>query len=1583
MADADLMNFDPEGEGSPYQDENDENDTPGLAPSLVGSPVIKNSILKQSTKDNLIQLFTPVQKPEKGKLKVHFGRDSLLETPNITVKKRVAIPDSIGEKPADEPIEGGQKERHVMTDVAVSGESSVSQQKLTGNQHASSSEDVAMETSICEIQNAFELDLDSRVLDILSSTDAFLKSLCNTEPTKPRLEELSQPKPVSEATSDEATAGSACDGSDADNEKIEREKVIETVHNSGDNGSDSDQVRLELKLTGTKSNDLHSEAAVTEEEPMDCEEMMDVDDEEDDEVIFNLKKPVGDTRVLEEVKEEVEENKEPETQQESEQNNTEAKQNKNKNVPVEYLVEAKREVIAEKEIGKTVVEIELNVKTEDHENQQCKETKQESANKSEKLKSDDASDEEEFMSADEEMDVDPTTPAKKLSEQEHGPSPPLKTPPKIGYSIDLNNFNLDAVDPFSTKKSLMNSPDVGEKTKPAAEKVAGHTKPATENVAGQTKPAYEKVADKAKSEIETKKPLISVPEKHISEENVIDKNEKSSKRSQELNKDAAKVVDKDEKVSIAEEKHQENQPTGKPVNDDEMELQPVKDAEKKAELSIVLEDVKSNQDKNCVQTAPVVHTSSPAIPTTRGAYNLDFLDKLDEINPFQSKAQMMNSPLNTKSGSTQESSKDNPFKTKTQIINSPLTSKNPRVPVNNTDVVEPKLEHSEKEKCKETDVDNIVPQEDIWKSKVDEKKECENPLEAGVQENHSETDYQKFGSQQSEKQPESVGILELDNNYIDNIDPFKPSKQMVNSPEVKAKTNVNVGTQKEEVDAFKPTKQVANSSATINRSESNVSDIIEGIDPLKPKKQVANSQVPTSKDKVKNAASGNGKEIDDCQPKAQFTNSPISKADTVARKLKTENMEEVNPFQTKKQVANSPVANTNIKADKNEPLDFEDIDPFKTKRQIANSPVKSAAAIGKTETEPIEEIDPFKPKQQMQNSPFSKPAKVEKSSKQIVQDETDLFKPKKQIQNSPDKSLSKSNEIDLDNLDEIDPFKPKKQMQNSPDTKSKAPVKAEDAVDSDTVDPFKPRKQLQMMNSPANRKGKATLSQIVEQDHENSSLETSPADVKPEGQADKDVNKTGAAKEKQALSQPALDLFSDLNPPELRKKENLQLSNKVSLLEGDEDTFEVHGVTRRGQSGAMTEYWGDVEDAQFVPASEVFNDPAAWDMLEKIGNNASKETESALSRMSLYVKFDPLVDPAPSSYINPRRISIRASQLEKVKEYGLDETLLLLGTPPKKRRQSLMGVHAANSNRGTPTNPNPQVGTARNQGNQPPVKKLEPAQTPNPVDLILAYSPGKESKPDSAAKPLPMGILFGQDVEESTEENLFQELKYTDADLRRLRTEMRLEAQGVLMGKEREFCTEREAWGREREEILRKWNLDCKEYRKLEQIFNMLEKTCYEISGAKAETENKIVELKKDHEQALEDLAAMERSFWDLHKRYEKTKEMFLNLKKNEETLKKHLDERVEQQRKQEEKYTRLKEMSEEKLKLASQEIEKLEQSQKVSEEKLKTEKKISDMKVNNLEMKISNLESMLQKKTEDVKQLTEICDGLLAQVGK
>ena len=60
-----------------------------------------------------------------------------------------------------------------------------------------------------------------------------------------------------------------------------------------------------------------------------------------------------------------------------------------------------------------------------------------------------------------------------------------------------------------------------------------------------------------------------------------------------------------------------------------------------------------------------------------------------------------------------------------------------------------------------------------------------------------------------------------------------------------------------------------------------------------------------------------------------------------------------------------------------------------------------------------------------------------------------------------------------------------------------------------------------------------------------------------------------------------------------------------------------------------------------------------------------------------------------------------------------------------------------------------------------------------------------------------------------------QELKYTEEDMSRLRQEMQLALQGELIAKDREWCAREQAWHREKEELVKKWDDDKAEYKNL------------------------------------------------------------------------------------------------------------------------------------------------------------------------
>ncbi|XP_053407681.1 transforming acidic coiled-coil-containing protein 3-like [Mercenaria mercenaria] len=1635
MAD-DLMDFtEAENGENSLVVEQDENDIP-VVPGLVQSPVIVNSILKQSNKDNLIQLYTPVQKPEKGRLKVHFGHDSLLQTPNVKqVKKKMDVVTPIKEESEnsakgvkfdveDKENMSGKTSHTDVTKKAESAEIGGEIAKDTGvevakeivnqvidqipikddvdssrNSADSGIDESAMEVSICEPQT-FEEPSDSgldHTNDILRQAELLLKSLQGgsvstdtvaEEPsnTAPAPDEGIEEKVDADVKIEKQTS-EAASGPESQTDKEETRNVAETGGSVVDSkSSETEKPEMESNKNEFAKAEVVSEkeekqevsvAASTEEEPMECEEAMEVDDE-DDEIVFNIGKSKNIDTVNIVCEEEVvnkscgvleerniEDNKISEIENEenvatventdneltikaiSENNgetekveNTESVLNKensaedkNEDSCVTKEVDSKEQIKSDKEkcvdecekiAGVVVEQPAPDAQKSADVLKDNPEINSEKRTVSKKTK-DDSSDEE-FMSADEDMEVDEVkTPAKSLvdtntqqdSETNLKEESPERIPPKVGYNLNFDD--LDAMNPFATKKSLLNSPDVGKEV----------VKKKTENV-------------------------VKVDESKVeSVDVVLETDDKSDKNDQYKSANTSPVKSEPPKAEII------LSPNAALV-DEVCRDKTAGDIFEERPDCLLQDDGKESSNTESLNEKD--KSVSDTISESLGSGTKKELD-FDNIDPFKPKTQIVNTPDKAKQEEKTEIELEDPFKPSKQIKNTP----------DKADIKDQVIDT-------QTKTNNIAKVENVAS---EEKQNLEQPrtdieIPLTPQKEVAETNDQPAASPEI---PVTRGAYDLDALNLDDIDPFKPSKQMGNSP-----CAITSSSKPAEIDPFKPKKQIQNSPVA---SKENTKTVNEEIDPFKPKTQIMNS--PDSKKGVQ--------EISDSSKVDVETTKPVVEEKTGEEIVPLETLDDIeDPFKTKSQIVNSPVK------EKEDTKEIEN-DPFKPKTRIQNSPAKADAEDTLGNFESLDIIDPFKPKKQMQNSPAGKTSDIDMVGLDSASlDSLDPFKSNSKVQNSPSgKEKEAIAEIlDLELID--DPFKPSIQMQNSPALKdSKSRVKGTESEKTEVsgskadktltddnidpfadVDPFKSKKQLAMSPSV---KSDSMIDPFADLNPFQTKCKVANSPEKTESAiAEKgldDLSNTDPFKSKSKIANsPGLQTIEEnpfvsksriVNTP---TKEDDPFAQKTEIpttppnepveqVDGLGDIFEVQGVTRRGQEGSQLEKFGDIDESQFVSASQVFNDPAAWEMLEKLGGTTTDSgAESALSRMSLYVKFDPLVDEAP---INPRRISIRVSQLEKVKEYGLDETLLLLGTPPKKRRQSLA--------RTTPSG----LKSAPGAGPQPPSKKTEPVGvTPGAVDLILAYSPKeKEQQEKSGNKPDGPIMKLLDDVDSTEEsENLFQELKYTDADLKRFQRDNKLAMQGMLINKDKEWCKKEKQWEQEKSELIKKCKQIKQDRDKLEQAFLTLEQTVYQIAAARDAADKKVLEVTGEKEQALQDIQAVETAFSDLHRRYEKAKTMIISMKKNEETLKKHTAESQEKQKKLNEKLHALEKSAQEKLSANKQEIEKLEQQRDSVQSKFDAQMKISNMK-------IENLETTLQRKTEENKQLTEICDNLLAKVGQ
>ncbi|XP_013921031.1 PREDICTED: transforming acidic coiled-coil-containing protein 3-like [Thamnophis sirtalis] len=151
------------------------------------------------------------------------------------------------------------------------------------------------------------------------------------------------------------------------------------------------------------------------------------------------------------------------------------------------------------------------------------------------------------------------------------------------------------------------------------------------------------------------------------------------------------------------------------------------------------------------------------------------------------------------------------------------------------------------------------------------------------------------------------------------------------------------------------------------------------------------------------------------------------------------------------------------------------------------------------------------------------------------------------------------------------------------------------------------------------------------------------------------------------------------------------------------------------------------------------------------------------------------------------------------------------------------------------------------------------------------------------------------------------------------------------------------------------------------------------VEDCKSQKELAEKELQKALEakqQAVSDLEALEKSFSEFFNRFTKQKEAIEGFQKNEETLKKCVVDYLERIKKEEQRYQALKAHAEEKLDQANEEIAQVRSKAKSEVAALEASLRIEQMRV-------QSLESTLEQKEKENKELTKICDELISKMEK
>ncbi|XP_033757053.1 mucin-2-like isoform X2 [Pecten maximus] len=755
------------------------------------------------------------------------------------------------------------------------------------------------------------------------------------------------------------------------------------------------------------------------------------------------------------------------------------------------------------------------------------------------------------------------------------------------------------------------------------------------------------------------------------------------------------------------------------------------------------------------------------------------------------------------------------------------------------------------------------------------------------------------------------------------IDPFSTKSKVANSPASSAKP-----TEDPMIDPFSTKSKVANSPTP---SAKPTEDPM--IDPFSTKSKVANSPTPaqatddpmidpfSTKSKVANsptpAQATDDPMIDSFSTKSKVANSPASSAKPTEDPM-------IDPFSTKSKVANSP---TPAQATDN-PM----IDPFSTKSKVANSPTPAQATDN-----PM--IDPFSTKSKVANSPAS-------SAKPTEDPMIDPFSTKSNVANSPTPAKATDDPM-------IDPFSSKSKVANSPIPSAKP-------TDDPMIDPFSTKSKV--ANSPASS-AKPTDDPMIDPFSSKSKVANSPTPAK-------------------ATDDPMIDPFSTKskvpNSPSSQAPTEVKVSNLPGMmsqtaqqvgLSSSENKFpegEFPNITKERTVQESASSVPDFSDEEFRPATEcLFNDASFLDVLEKFGSSNTESKASDLARMSLYVKFDPLVDlPAAdprrasmnllkrASIMNMPRRSLSGKSLYDV--CNAEESMLLMGTPPKQ-----MSRLANISSR-------PQH-TGFTPGSIPTTPKAFKPQ----LDLLCANTPPRSVKKSTTPAPVKVNSNLPEEPADNlaggSDDNIIEVLQYTDKDMCELKTSLFLEFQGQKLLLEREWTKvvdKLKAKIEEQNKTLEKKQADIELMGNIsKELENIVEGLIQEKENGKTAT----TELQKERDQAVQDTQSLEKAFSELHRRNEKLKEALSGYVKNQETLTAHAKELQKA-------LTGVKTESKEKITELAQQLAK-------AKSDLNLITTSSEARTKRDKLQIESLQKTVDQKMSENKELTQMCDELLAKV--
>ncbi|CDW59133.1 Transforming acidic coiled-coil-containing protei n 3 [Trichuris trichiura] len=400
------------------------------------------------------------------------------------------------------------------------------------------------------------------------------------------------------------------------------------------------------------------------------------------------------------------------------------------------------------------------------------------------------------------------------------------------------------------------------------------------------------------------------------------------------------------------------------------------------------------------------------------------------------------------------------------------------------------------------------------------------------------------------------------------------------------------------------------------------------------------------------------------------------------------------------------------------------------------------------------------------------------------------------------------------------------------------------------------------------------------------------------------------------LSKPTDDIL-------VQTSEQKELPSQKVPLTSVQQTAVVAPMIQAMKNRANGDVNSDSDNEEYRPAAEFLNSTFAFEYL----NQASSSNAADLYRDSLYVQFDPLVEPKPLA--NPAGNMVIGHRMEKF----LREQKAAV--PPELRPLT--------ADEHTPSKTS--IGCF--------------SQTPNTIVKKPARRVNNADCDAEANTP----IITVDNCEDNTN------------NISSMQLEMKAMSERLM-----ELTAQNSALRGKCEELSNRASADGQKLQEMDLILKEYEATISEMkslsSNHKKKVEESIESVIKERDNAIDDLQAAENVIAELLKRFDKLRSTVSDLKKNEVTLKASAEDLSERLAKSEARFRQLRDNAEDKVTKLKIEMDRMAKSRDADMVGIRAQ-------VKKYEVLTSSLEKECEQKAKQIQELSSICDELIQKADR